>query len=184
MKDYSVQIKVRNAPLLNIMRLNGIETAAQLSRASGVSQSVIGKYLNLKEAPITPKGRLSGQVIKIAKALKVLPEDLFPPQHLEKALNKNVAEVEMSLPEIESIACAGSPDELLFDDEEIQRAMGGLTPRQAKVLKDRFGFNGESHTYREIGEKFGITGNRVQQIERDALKRFKKMLSKNREVED
>ena len=46
--DYELTLKIRNAPLLNVMREMGYNTAAELSRASGITQVTIGEMLNLK----------------------------------------------------------------------------------------------------------------------------------------
>jgi hypothetical protein len=56
MKDFNVTFKVRNNKLLSLMRMFGYETAADLSRASGVQQVDIGLYLNLKKAPLKSDG--------------------------------------------------------------------------------------------------------------------------------
>ena len=47
-----------------------------------------------------------------------------------------------------------------------------LTPREIKVLRIRFGIeDGARHTYEEIGKEFGITRERIRQIERRALEK-------------
>ncbi len=45
--DYTLRLTVKNSHLLRLMRMKGHETAAQLSRASGVSQGDIGGLMNL-----------------------------------------------------------------------------------------------------------------------------------------
>ena len=56
MKDYEVTIKVRNGPMLRAMRMAGFETAADLFRACGVGQTVIGQYLALSRVPRRQSG--------------------------------------------------------------------------------------------------------------------------------
>ena len=49
-----------------------------------------------------------------------------------------------------------------------------LTPREARVLQLRFGLtDGRSHTLKEVGEKFGVTRERIRQIETEALARLR-----------
>ena len=49
-----------------------------------------------------------------------------------------------------------------------------LTPREARVLQLRFGLtDGRSHTLKEVGEKFGVTRERIRQIETEALQRLR-----------
>ncbi|MFQ5858241.1 MAG: sigma-70 family RNA polymerase sigma factor [Anaerolineae bacterium] len=58
--------------------------------------------------------------------------------------------------------------------EEIENVLTALTPREARVLKLRFGLaDGRSHTLKEVGEKFGVTRERIRQIEAEALQRLR-----------
>ena len=69
-----------------------------------------------------------------------------------------------------------SPDQELLENDvmsHIRQMMGDLDEREAAVLKMRFGLeNSETHTLKEIGEKLGLTRERVRQIETEALKRL------------
>ena len=58
--------------------------------------------------------------------------------------------------------------------EQIGDVLQALTDREARVLELRFGLNGEpSCTLEEIGLEFGVTKERVRQIERSALKKLR-----------
>jgi RNA polymerase primary sigma factor len=58
--------------------------------------------------------------------------------------------------------------------EEIEEVLTSLTPREARVLQLRFGLtDGRSHTLKEVGEKFGVTRERIRQIETEALQRLR-----------
>ncbi len=58
--------------------------------------------------------------------------------------------------------------------EEIEEALNTLTPREARILKLRFGLqDGHTYTLREVGEKFGLTRERIRQIEVEALQRLR-----------
>ena len=51
--------------------------------------------------------------------------------------------------------------------------MTDLDDREQKVLKFRFGLGeSEPHTLKEIGERLGLTRERVRQIETEALKKL------------
>ena len=57
---------------------------------------------------------------------------------------------------------------------EIKRALVCLNPREAKILQMRFGINERrTYTLEEVGQKFGITRERIRQIEARALRKLK-----------
>ena len=64
------------------------------------------------------------------------------------------------------------------------RALSRLTEREAKVVQLRFGLleNGRRHTLEEIGRHFGVTRERIRQIEVKALRKFR-ALSSRRQLE-
>jgi RNA polymerase primary sigma factor len=74
---------------------------------------------------------------------------------------------------IEDKSVAGFSEELINSDlrEAINDALKHLTPREEKVLKMRFGLGhtGREHTLDEVGSYFGVTRERVRQIEAKAL---------------
>jgi RNA polymerase primary sigma factor len=56
----------------------------------------------------------------------------------------------------------------------IEQVLEMLPPREALILKLRFGlFNGETHTLQEVGLKFGVSRERVRQIESQAICRLR-----------
>ena len=59
--------------------------------------------------------------------------------------------------------------------EHINEVLQLLTPREQKILKMRFGLDaGRSHTLEETGQEFGVTRERIRQIESKALLKLKK----------
>jgi len=57
----------------------------------------------------------------------------------------------------------------------IDETLGLLTPREQKILRMRFGLeNGRSHTLEEVGQEFGVTRERIRQIEAKALAKLRK----------
>ncbi len=58
--------------------------------------------------------------------------------------------------------------------EEVELLLTALPPREARVLELRFGLlDGRPHTLKEVGEKFGVTRERIRQIETEALERLR-----------
>jgi len=63
--------------------------------------------------------------------------------------------------------------------EVIDRALQELDPRERKIIRKRFGLDGDKpNTLEEIGVMFSVTRERIRQIERVALLKFKKEYSK------
>ena len=58
--------------------------------------------------------------------------------------------------------------------EEVAELLDTLKPREAQIIRLRFGFeDGKSYTLKEVGERLGITRERVRQIESKALRRLR-----------
>ena len=58
--------------------------------------------------------------------------------------------------------------------ETVRDVLGGLTPREAKVLRMRFGIDmNTDHTLEEVGKQFDVTRERIRQIEAKALRKLK-----------
>ncbi len=59
--------------------------------------------------------------------------------------------------------------------ERIREILHELTPREQKILSMRFGLeDGVTHTLQEVGEVFGVTRERIRQIEAKALEKIRK----------
>jgi RNA polymerase primary sigma factor len=58
--------------------------------------------------------------------------------------------------------------------ESTQNVLAGLTNREAKVLRMRFGINmNTDHTLEEVGKQFDVTRERIRQIEAKALRKLR-----------
>jgi RNA polymerase primary sigma factor len=123
----------------------------------------------LGHAPTTEdiSKRLDVPEARVRKVLEVVQE----PISLETPVG---ADEDVSLGElIEDKSIAGFSEELINSDlrDAIDDAFRHLTPREEKVLKMRFGlgYSGREHTLDEVGSHFGVTRERVRQIEAKAL---------------
>ena len=75
-------------------------------------------------------------------------------------------------------------DELVEHDVlgHVRRMMETMDPREATVLRMRFGLDGvDPHTLKEIGEQLNLTRERVRQIETEALNKLSDGLTDRRE---
>ena len=59
--------------------------------------------------------------------------------------------------------------------DHVTKIIEDLTPREQKILEMRFGLtDGVAHTLEEVGQEFGVTRERIRQIEAKSLERIKK----------
>jgi RNA polymerase primary sigma factor len=77
---------------------------------------------------------------------------------------------------------AADPYEQLEDKTNtamIREMVATLSPREAEILRFRFGLDGEEEkTLEEVGEKFGVTRERIRQIQEIALKKLRRKIEK------
>ena len=58
--------------------------------------------------------------------------------------------------------------------EQLDQVLDGLADRERKVIKLRFGLeDGRSRTLEEVGQHFGVTRERIRQIEAKALRKLR-----------
>ncbi len=70
----------------------------------------------------------------------------------------------------------------VFRSERIHEILGSLDERERRILILRFGLEGEeSHTLEEVAKKFGITRERIRQIELVALKKIRTRFQEKKE---
>ncbi len=77
---------------------------------------------------------------------------------------------------IEDTSTTAPSDMATFEGlrETTQNVLAGLTPREAKVLRMRFGIDmNTDHTLEEVGKQFDVTRERIRQIEAKALRKLR-----------
>jgi RNA polymerase primary sigma factor len=68
--------------------------------------------------------------------------------------------------------------------EQLRTILKSLNPRERQVLEMRFGLkDGQSHTLEEVGQAFGVTRERIRQIEAKALRKLRHPL-RSRKLRD
>lgn len=92
-------------------------------------------------------------------------------------------DTEEGLPLSEMLADTNGPlpEDAIFSESEskmIHRLLDQIDEREAKILRMRFGLDAdEPMTLKDIGEKVGLTRERVRQIENEALKRLNQLVN-------
>jgi RNA polymerase primary sigma factor len=68
--------------------------------------------------------------------------------------------------------------------EQMSKILGSLNHRERRVLEMRFGLkDGRGHTLEEVGQAFGVTRERIRQIEAKALRKLRHPL-RSRKLRD
>lgn len=195
MKDYALQIKIKNNYLLQMMKRRDIFTAVELSRQTGLTQSTLGKLLGLQMAAYGSSGKLIPSVIRLCEFFDCLPEDIFPEQHLQESLPINKVLIEANAEDLIPLSmrlASQDPLDLLIQEEEEERttamiteAVAGLRLKDRVILKHRFGLGRDSPaTVKEVGERLAFSRERVRMIEARGLRllrRREKLLNHQRE---
>ena len=143
-----------------------VETINKLIRTSRHLLQTLGR----EPTPEEIAKELEMPVEKVREILKVAQE----PISLETPVGE---EDESNLGNFIPDDDAPSPSEQAADTllrEHIEEVMQTLTPREAKVLKLRFGLeDGRMRTLEEVGKEFDVTRERIRQIEAKALRKLR-----------
>lgn len=180
MKDYRVEVKVKNNYLFSMMKSYGIENVPQLGKATGISINVLYTYLNLTKTPHTKKGHLLPSVEALCSFFSCAVDDLFPPQHIENPLEKNSGVIEANMNELVSSNLLGGgtdPLELLEKQDApklVSTALEKLNRRERMVIEARFGLDGGGEkTLQQIAEVLDVCRSRAREIEAKALRKLR-----------
>lgn len=96
------------------------------------------------------------------------------PVHLERPVgDESDAELGDFIEDVEAPPPAETVAQTMLT-EEISEILDQLTPREARILRLRYGLqDGESRTLKEVGEMFGLSRERIRQLEKEALRKLR-----------
>ncbi len=163
MGDFNLLIKIRNGRMLRKMREHGFYTAASLSRASGVTQVEVGQLLMLKIGPINKMtGDVRPAALKICAVLNSTMQDIFPASMCEYRAPKTNVEVDLSLGQIAGMLDHDADPVLALENKDVlNRLYDVLNPRERRIVEGHV----REETLEEIAEEFGVSKERIRQIE-------------------
>ena len=107
---------------------------------------------------------------KVEQILKISEEPISLESPIGDEDNSTLADY------IEDAEASEPIEEVILEDlrESVQRSLDTLTEREREVLEMRFGLtDGINHSLEEISERFGLTRERIRQIESTALRKLR-----------
>ena len=143
-----------------------VETINKLIRTSRHLLQTLGR----EPTPEEIAAELEMPVEKVREVLKVAQE----PISLETPVGEeDESNLGTFIPDEDALSPAEQAADVLLR-EHIEEVMKTLTPREAKVLKLRFGLqDGRMRTLEEVGREFDVTRERIRQIEAKALRKLR-----------
>jgi RNA polymerase primary sigma factor len=143
-----------------------IETINKLNRISRQMLQEMGREPTPDELAV----RMEMPEDKVRKVLKIAKEPISMETPIgddeDSHLGDFIEDVTVSSP-IDSATDEGLK-------ETTHAVLAGLTPREAKVLRMRFGIDmNTDHTLEEVGKQFDVTRERIRQIEAKALRKLR-----------
>ncbi|MDB4995223.1 MAG: polymerase sigma factor RpoD [Myxococcaceae bacterium] len=143
-----------------------VDTRKQLARVRRRLEQMLGRDPTDEE--VASSSGLAVEKVTLARRSSVAPVSLDAPL---------TADGETLLGHLVPDTSAVSAFEALATSrlvEATRAVLAGLTEKEANVLRLRFGIDGNTpHTLEEIGATFGVTRERVRQIESEALKKLR-----------
>ncbi len=203
MKEYRVDVRLRNNLLLKRIEGLGYLSLADFCRANNLSYQQVVQLASMR-TPALKKTRRSKRradawefteefrkvVVKVAEALGCDPEDLFTFRQ-KVGLELTTSSIEISendalrLAEGQNMDSLPSPDGYMLPppdmsilakklSEQARRVLTTLTPREEKILRMRFGIGEKQElTQKEVGEEFEVTAQTISRIEFKALRKLR-----------
>jgi len=143
-----------------------IETINKLNRISRQMLQEIGREPTPEELSI----RMEMPEDKVRKVLKIAKEPISMETPIgddeDSHLGDFIEDANIASP-VDSATGTGLTG-------TVQGVLAGLTPREAKVLRMRFGIDmNTDHTLEEVGKQFDVTRERIRQIEAKALRKLR-----------
>lgn len=122
-------------------------TTEELAEAVGVTTNKVDWMMRVSWLPLSLESPINGD--EEEAELGMFVEDTLTPTPMQTAYTRLLT-------------------------EKIREVLDSLPPREARILRLRFGMeDGHSYTLEEVGAKFGLTRERIRQIESKALRRLR-----------
>jgi len=142
---FEIKGKLMNSFRTLMKKLGREPTSQELSKDSGIPLDYVEKVLSLPEEPISLDMSIGGE----DSTLEDLIADEKSPSPSDSLLKKDLV-------------------------SQIRKLLGGLSPREERILRLRFGIGEDKeYTLEEVGKQFNLSRERIRQIEAKAIQRLR-----------
>ena len=143
-----------------------IETINKLIRTSRYLQQELAR----EPTPEEVAAKMEMPLDKVRKVLKIAKEPISletPIGEEEDSHLGDFIEDKKAVSPVDAVTMAAL-------EEKVRKSLACLAPREEKVIRMRFGIGERSdHTLEEVGQQFGVTRERIRQIEAKALRKLR-----------
>tara|TARA_R110000803_G_scaffold7160_1_gene23050 strand:+ start:530 stop:1168 length:639 start_codon:yes stop_codon:yes gene_type:complete len=167
-EDFNIKISVRNGRLLKAIRAH-YDSVAALARKLPRNGSRLNDLVTMKVNPFNQNG-WTDFALDVAAMVGKEPEDLWPEHLRELKLIKSTSEMEVDLESVKQLIQDGTTEKSLSQISAISKFSEKLTKRERQCMAMRWALG---HTLDESAKVFGVTRERVRQIEAKAIRKMK-----------
>ena len=176
--DYRVKITIRNERILKLIEDSGFVSVRSFCNSHKIAYQQLTELIAGKVKPFTENGVMVTVCRQMLEVLNVSLEDCFTSRQLE-GFNKRSFEIKVKEQDLKKIINPTKNQEQKMMEQQAKNRIRyaiemGLEPREAAMLKMKFGFDyGVEHSGEEIAKKFNISRSRVGQILAKAQRKMK-----------
>jgi RNA polymerase sigma factor (sigma-70 family) len=173
MSEYLLKTKIQNNLIVKRIKERGYRNITSFCKSFELSQTRVSEIVNFKEKPTYGNGKFRLIVTKIAEALQCDELDLFTNHQLTLS---GVTAKEISIDEARVMQLMNDSDDSIaklendLDNKRLSSIMiqaPRLTDREKGIIDLRFN---QDLTLDEVGKIYGISKNRVRDLESKALR--------------
>ena len=150
-----------------------VETINRILRISRQLMQELGREPTIEEIAQV----MNKPVDKVREIMKIAQEPVSLETPIGEEEDSHLGDF---IPDDDALSPSDAANSSMLHDE-LEEVLNTLTPREADVLRLRFGLeDGKSHTLEEVGVVFNITRERIRQIEAKALRKLRHPRRANR----
>jgi hypothetical protein len=184
--DYLLRVSIRNNRILSRIEAAGFKSLKAFCDKFKLNYTEVADVVRMTRKAKLNSGDWSWTVMNLAAALRCDPEDLFNEKQLAgfkvTSTTRIINQPLLTYDEVEALpAPEASPEASAEQKELVKLALASMSPRQADIVRKRYGLDGEGEaTFAEVAEEmpsgyaYGsghLSVERTRQIEHKGLRR-------------